>query len=217
MKKSFELYQSGTRSLKKVRENDDSIKTDRNIFGSAREAALETRTSAEAIKPKKDTAMTKFINSEFAASKATRNERKQIARPEESSATERAVASLRRSLGKDLKKSDNKERQITKAINDTMPEFIAAMDEDVLAPFFFSLERLATSANRRRIALHPLRSDIVDEMHEEADEEDALAAEEAERAAAEEEKRNAANAAQDEKKTVKPTPQAEASDGSSSE
>ncbi|WP_295511644.1 hypothetical protein [uncultured Sulfitobacter sp.] len=158
--------------------------------------------------------MTKFINSEFAASKATRNERKQIARPEESSATERAVASLRRSLGKDLKKSDNKERQITKAINDTMPEFIAAMEEEVLAPFFFSLERLATSANRRRIASHPLRSDIVDEMHEEADEEDALAAEEAERVAAEEEKRNAAH---DEKKTVKPTPQAEASDGSSSE
>ncbi len=199
---------------KKVRENDDSIKTGRNIFGSAREGALETRTSAEAIKPKKDTAMTKFINSEFAASKATRNERKQIARPEESSATERAVASLRRSLGKDLKKSDNKERQITKAINDTMPEFIAAMEEEVLAPFFFSLERLATSANRRRIASHPLRSDIVDEMHEEADEEDALAAEEAERVAAEEEKRNAAH---DEKKTVKPTPQAEASDGSSSE
>ncbi len=88
--------------------------------------------------------MTNFLNSEFAASKATRNERKQIARPEESSATERAVASLRRSLGKDLKKSDSKEREITKAINDTMPEFIAAMDEDVLARFFFSLERLAT-------------------------------------------------------------------------
>ncbi|MBJ3764370.1 hypothetical protein ILP92_16640 [Maribius pontilimi] len=158
--------------------------------------------------------MTNFLNAEFAASKATRKERKQIARPEESSATERAVASLRRSLGKDLKKSDNKERLFTKAINDTMPEFIAAMDEEVLAPFFFSLERLATAANRRRIATHPLRSDIVDEMHEEADEEDARAAEEAERAAAEEEKRAAAKAAEDENKPAKLTPKAEASDGS---
>lgn len=92
------------------------------------------------------------------------------------------MASLRRSLSKDAKKEDQEDRLRDKAIADTMPEFIAAMDEEVLAPFFFSLERLATAANRRRIATHTLRPAIVEEMHEEADAEDARVAEEAKRA-----------------------------------
>ncbi|WOI56084.1 hypothetical protein [Palleronia sp. LCG004] len=65
-----------------------------------------------------------------------------------------------------------------------MPELIAAMDEDPLAALFFALERVATAPNRRRIAKHLLRPEIVDEMHAEADEEDALTAEEAARAEA---------------------------------
>lgn len=152
---------------------------------SAREGAPENRTSAEAARSKKDTIMTKFLDPKLASSKSSRKERKQIAKPVESSATERAMASLRRSMGRDFKKTGDQEKLIAKAFNDTMPDFIAAMDEDVLVPFFFAFERLATPANRRRIAMHPLRSDIIDEMHEEADEEEALAAEEAERAAAE--------------------------------
>ncbi len=82
-------------------------------------------------------------------------------------------------MGKDFRKADNQERLITKAIADTMPELIAAMDEDALAPLFFALERVATAPNRRRIAKHPLRPEIVDEMHLEADEEEDRAAEEA--------------------------------------
>ncbi|MBS1303254.1 hypothetical protein, partial [Loktanella sp. SALINAS62] len=113
--------------------------------------------------------MTKFLDPKLAASKSSRKERKEIAKPVESSSTERAVASLRRSMGRDFKKSDTKDRMTKKAINDTMDDFIAAMDEELLAPFFFSLERLATSANRRRIAGHSLRPETVDEMHEEAD------------------------------------------------
>ncbi len=68
-------------------------------------------------------------------------------------------------MGNDFRKAENQERLIAKAIADTMPELIAAMDEDALAALFFSLERLATAPNRRRIAKHPLRPEIVDEMH----------------------------------------------------
>ncbi|MFZ3582125.1 hypothetical protein ACOI1H_08145 [Loktanella sp. DJP18] len=128
--------------------------------------------------------MTQFLNPALASSKAARKERKQIALPVESSATERAVVTLQRALGRDFKRSDNKDRVIKKAINDTMDDFIAALNEDALDAFFFSLERVATPANRRRIAQHALRTEIVDEMHIEADEEDALAAEEQEGAEA---------------------------------
>lgn len=176
---------------------------------------LKNRTSAEAIRPKKDTTMTKFLDPKLAASKSSRKERRQIAKPVESSATERAMASLRRSMGRDFKKTNDQEKLIAKALNDTMPDFIAAMDEDVLVPFFFSFERLATPANRRRIAMHPLRSDIIDEMHEEADEEEALAAEEAERAAAEEAERAAAEADAVADKAAKATPKAAQSDTAS--
>ena len=150
--------------------------------------------------------MTQFLNPELAASKSARKERKQIASPAESSATERAVVTLRRALGKDLKKSDNKDRLIKKAIADSMDDFIAALNEDALEAFFFSLERIATPANRRRIAQHPLRTDIVEAMHDEADDEEALAAAEKERAEA--------KAALIESKSAKKTPHNdEASDG----
>jgi hypothetical protein len=147
--------------------------------------------------------MTQFLNPELASSKAARKERKQIALPAESSATERAVVTLQRALGKDLRRSDNKDRVIKKAINDTMDDFIAALNEDALEAFFFSLERVATPANRRRIAQHALRTDIVDEMHDEADAEEALAAEEKERAEAK---------AAAEGKSAKPTSHNNASD-----
>ncbi|APX89642.1 hypothetical protein BV394_07880 [Brevirhabdus pacifica] len=126
--------------------------------------------------------MTKFLNPALAASKASRKKRQQAEETPDTAATARAMATLRRSLNKQVKKADNEERLRDKAIGDTMPDFIAAMDEEVLAPFFFSLERLATAPNRRRIASHPLRPEIVDEMHAEADEEEAAEAEEAAKA-----------------------------------
>ncbi|EAQ03123.1 hypothetical protein OB2597_13303 [Pseudooceanicola batsensis HTCC2597] len=95
-----------------------------------------------------------------------------------------------------------------------MPELIAAMDEEALAPLFFALERVATAPNRRPTAKHPLRPEIVDEMHLEADEEDRAA-----------EKAAEAEGAADAKGTEKParqvgattaTPEAEAT-GSSAE
>ena len=128
--------------------------------------------------------MTQFLNPALASSKAARKERTQISVPTDSSATDRAVKTLYRALGKDLKRSDNKDRLIMKAFADTMPDFIAALNEDALDAFFFAFERVATPANRRRIALHAMRTAIVDEMHIEADEEDALAAAEKERAEA---------------------------------
>ncbi|WP_375263520.1 hypothetical protein [Palleronia sp.] len=158
--------------------------------------------------------MTKFLDPKLASSKASRKERKQTAPLQKSAATDRAVAALKRTMGNDFKKTDNQDRLRAKAINDTMPDFIAAMDEEVLAPFFFSLERLASAANRRRIATHPLRPEIVDEMHEEADEEEALAADE-EALAAEEEGRAAAKAAARDGKAAKAMPQAAASDSAS--
>ncbi|CUH36615.1 hypothetical protein JSE7799_01222 [Jannaschia seosinensis] len=151
--------------------------------------------------------MTHFLNAEFAASKASRKKRQQVEDLPDTAATEKAMATLRRSLGKQAKKADNQDRLRTKAINDTMPEFIAAMDEEVLAAFFFGLERLATAANRRRIATHPLRPEVVDEMHEEADAEEALAAEEEERAAA--------KAAERDGKAAKAMPEADAPEGAS--
>ncbi|SES41070.1 hypothetical protein SAMN04490244_11812 [Tranquillimonas rosea] len=150
--------------------------------------------------------MTKFLNPDLAASKSSRKKRQQADDAPDTAATERALATLRRSLNKQVKKADNQERLRTKAINDTMPDFIGAMDDEVLAPFFFGLERLATAANRRRIATHPLRPEIVDEWHDEADAEEALAAEEEERAAA--------KAAEHEARAVKATP-TEASEGAS--
>ena len=128
---------------------------------------------------KADTVMTKFLNPALAASKASRKKRQQAEEAPDTAATARAMATLRRSLNKQVKKADNEERLRDKAIGDTMPDFIAAMDEEVLAPFFFSLERLATAPNRRRIASHPLRPEIVDEMHADADEEEAAEAEKA--------------------------------------
>lgn len=138
--------------------------------------------------------MTTFLAPRLAASKTSRKERKRAARPSESDATARALATFQRAVGRDVRKADNEDRLIAKAIADTMPELIAAMDEDPLAALFFALERVATAPNRRRITKHPLRSDIVDEMHEEADEEDALAAEEAAKAEATAEGRSAAKA-----------------------
>lgn len=123
--------------------------------------------------------MANFLDPQLAASKASRKERRQAAKPSESNATARAVASLQRAMGKDFRKADSQERLIAKAIADTMPELIAAMDEDALAPLFFALERVATAPNRRRIAKHPLRPEIVDELHLEADEEEDRAAEKA--------------------------------------
>ena len=131
---------------------------------------------------KADTAMTKFLDPALAASKSSRKKRQQAEEAPDTAATARAMATLRRSLNKQVKKADNEERMRDKAIGDTMPDFIAAMDEEVLAPFFFSLERLATAPNRRRIASHPLRPVIVDEMHAEADEEEAAEAEKAAKA-----------------------------------
>jgi hypothetical protein len=151
--------------------------------------------------------MTNFLNPELASSKASRKKRQQVGEMRDSPATERAMTSLRNTLNKQVKKADNEERLRSKAINATMPEFIAAMDDDVLAPFFFGLEWLATAANRRRIAGHPLRPEIVDEMHEEADAEEAIAAEEEERAAA--------MAAEREAKAAKASPQVGEQDGSS--
>ena len=128
--------------------------------------------------------MTNLLDPKFAASKASRKERQQANEPPVTAATERAMATILRSLNKQAKKEDAQERLRVKAINDTMPELIAAMDEEFLAPFFFGLERLATAANRRRIATHPLRPEIVDALHEEADAEEALAAEAEERSKA---------------------------------
>ena len=138
--------------------------------------------------------MTSFLDPQLAASKASRKERRQAARPSESDATTRAFATFQRAVGRDFRKADNEERLIAKAISDTMPELISAMDEDPLAAFFFALERVATAPNRRRIAKHPLRPEIVDEMHEEADKEDARVAEEAAKAEAEAEARAAKEA-----------------------
>lgn len=127
--------------------------------------------------------MNQLLNPEYVASKASRKKRQQVDDRPDTPATERALASLRRSLNKQVLKEDHEVRLRAKAIADTMPEFIAAMDEEVLAPFFFSLERLATIANRRRIASHPLRPAVVEEMHEEADAENARMAEEEKHAA----------------------------------
>ncbi|WP_282025951.1 hypothetical protein [Limimaricola cinnabarinus] len=124
--------------------------------------------------------MTNFLNAELAASKASRKKRMQVEAISDQAAAARIAAIIERSTKKRVEKANNEARLLAKAINATIPDFIAALDEDALAPFFFALERLATAANRRRIASHPLRPEIVDEMHLEADEEEA-AAEEAER------------------------------------
>ena len=142
--------------------------------------------------------MTNLLNPELVASKSSRKKRQQAEIAPDTPATERALATLRRSLNKQVKKADNEERLRAKAISDTMPDFIAAMDEEVLEVFFFSLERLATAANRRRIASHPLRPEIVDEMLEEAEADDERIAEQ---------ERKAAEAAERDAKAAKATPQ----------
>ena len=142
--------------------------------------------------------MTNFLDAQLASSKTLRKERQQAARPSESDATARAFATFQRAVGRGFRKADNQEKLIAKAIADTMPEFIAAMDDEVLTPFFFSLERLATAANRRRIASHPLRPEAVDELHEDEDAKDERIAEQ---------ERKAAEAAERDAKTAKATPQ----------
>ena len=124
--------------------------------------------------------MTKFLDPKLATSKTSRKKRMQIEDIPDEAAALRIAAIMQRSAKKKVEKANNEARLRAKAINTTIPDFIAALDEDALAPFFFALERLATAANRRRIASHPLRPEIVNEMHIEADEEEA-AAEEAER------------------------------------
>ena len=157
--------------------------------------------------------MTQLLNPALASSKAARKERAQTALPADSPATERAVQTLYRALGKDLKRSDNKDRLIMKAVADTMPDFIAALNEDAVEAFFFALERVATPASRRRIAMHAQRTDIVDEMHIDADEADALVAAEKERAEA---KIAAETKAAAEGKSAKAMPQEQAAADESS-
>ncbi len=96
--------------------------------------------------------MTQFLNPALASSKAARKERAQTAVPTDSPATDRAVQTLYRALGKDLKRSDNKDRLIMKAVADTMPDFIAALNEDAVEAFFFALERVATPAKQQPVA-----------------------------------------------------------------
>lgn len=139
--------------------------------------------------------MTKLLDPQLANNKANRKERRRAASTKGSKGAERALASFQRSLEKDLQKTENQERLILKAISDTMPDFIATLNEETLESFFFAIERLATAANRRRIAKHALRPEIVDEMHAEVEEEEARAAEEAEKAEAEAKARKADNAA----------------------
>lgn len=121
--------------------------------------------------------MTKFLDPQLAISKTSRKKRMQVEDIPDEAAALRIAAIMQRSAKKKVEKANNEARLRAKAINATVPDFIAALDKDALAPFFFALERLATAANRRRIASHPLRPEIVDEMHLEADEEAAVAEE----------------------------------------
>jgi len=121
--------------------------------------------------------MTKFLDPKLATSKTSRKKRMQVEDIPDEAAALRIAAIVQRSAKRKVEKANNEARLRAKAINATVPDFIAALDEDALAPFFFALERLATAANRRRIASHPLRPEIVDEMHIEADEEEAVAVE----------------------------------------
>ncbi|OBY27886.1 hypothetical protein [Leisingera sp. JC1] len=93
------------------------------------------------------------------------------------------MANLWRALEKQAKATDNEDRLRARAINATMPRSIAAFGDDALEPFFFAFECLAAAANFCRIATHLLRPEVVDEMHEDADEEEARAAAEAEKLA----------------------------------
>lgn len=127
--------------------------------------------------------MTQFLDPQLATSKAARKQRVQTAKPNASSVAERAFVTFQNAVGREVKKADNEERLIGKAVADTMPDLFAALNEEARPALFFSLERVATPVNRRRIAKHPLRPAIVDEMHAEADEAEALAAEEAAKAA----------------------------------
>ncbi len=81
-----------------------------------------------------------------------------------SDATERAFATLLRSVGRQTTKANKQDLERRKALGDTIGLWLETLDEEQRIAFFLTIESVATATNRRKIATHPLRPKLVDEM-----------------------------------------------------
>ena len=86
-------------------------------------------------------------------------------------ATDRAFNAFARAVSKETTKANEMEMERRKAFGATMNAWIETLDEDQRAGFFRSIEAVATAANARKIATHPLRPEELDDEVEAAEKE----------------------------------------------
>jgi hypothetical protein len=80
-------------------------------------------------------------------------------------AAQRAAESFARVIGRETTRDNQLELHRRRAFGETMNALIESFpDEDALANFFVAVESVATAGNRTKIATHPLRPAIVDEL-----------------------------------------------------
>lgn len=83
------------------------------------------------------------------------------------SATERAISSLVKAVGKDAHAEQKAAAARRKAIGESFASWIDNADVNLVRQVFAGLEASATKTNRNRIASHPLRPNGVDALVEE--------------------------------------------------
>ncbi|MEJ2018979.1 MAG: hypothetical protein P8X51_12010 [Maritimibacter sp.] len=74
-------------------------------------------------------------------------------------ATNRALSTFLRTVGRETTKANKLEFERRKAFGETINAWIESLDEDARAGFFASIEAIATASNAKKIASHPLRPD----------------------------------------------------------
>ncbi|MCZ4260135.1 hypothetical protein O4G76_04680 [Limimaricola sp. G21655-S1] len=81
-------------------------------------------------------------------------------------AKQRAIAALEKAIDKDAKAEERLDAARRKAIGEHFTAWIEDADMSLIVEVFAGLEVVATKANRKRIASHPLRPEKVDAIVE---------------------------------------------------
>ena len=101
--------------------------------------------------------MTSFLDPQLAASKASRKERRQAARPSESDATARAFATFQRAVGRDFRKADNQDSMLDvliykeagyKMVLDSLRGLTFGNFDLMASTAYFQTESFTVTANR---------------------------------------------------------------------
>lgn len=80
-----------------------------------------------------------------------------------SASTNRAFNTFARAVGKETTKANRLQLERRKAFTATIDVWLEELDDEAREAFFLSIEAVATVANARRIATHPLRPEWLGE------------------------------------------------------